>query len=278
MKVAAAFVVAATLMLPAAWAAKGEKPALGIEWNPTLGARLAWVEPGTLALQPGRKVDLAGHTSPWAFSPNRSKLALADGATLRFVDVRKLRALRDITLANVGRVAYLAWPRAERLLALVQGPLNDSFVVVVDAAHRRVLRTISLGDRPLYGAGRSSGGLVFLLGTGGVDEQGTIVGGQDPATVGVVDAAGTLRRIALEGVFAGFTRFGDALPELRQPGFAVDPAGERAFVVQADFSLADVDLRTLGVALHRQTTRSLAKYPLGPALVARWLGTGALAV
>jgi hypothetical protein len=277
-KAVAAFVVAATLMLPTAWA-KGEKPALGIEWNPTLGARLAWVDPGTLALQPGRKVDLAGHTSPWSFSPDRTKLALAgDGATLRFVDARKLRVLRDVRLAASGRIAYLVWPRAQRLLALVQDPLGDSFVVVVDAARRRVLRTISLGDRPLYGAGRASDGFAFLLGTGGIDEQGTIVPGQNPATVGFVDAAGTLRSVALDGVFAGFVKFGDGLPELRQPGFAVDPAGERAFVVQTDYSVAEVDLRTLGVVLHRQNTRSLAKYPYGPALVARWLGNDQLAV
>jgi hypothetical protein len=277
-KVVAAFVLAATLMLPAAWA-KGEKPSLGIEWNPTLGARLAWVDPGTLRLQPGPKVDLAGHTSAWSFSPDRTKLAFAgDGATLRFVDGRKLRVLRDIRLARAGRIAYLVWPRADRLLALVQGPLGDWFVVVVDAAHPHALRTVSLGDRPLYGAGRYSDGFAFLLGTGGVDEQGTIVAGQNPATVGFVDAGGTLRSVALDGVFAGFVKFGDALPELRQPGFAVDPGTGRAFVVQADASVAQVDLHTLGVVLHRQSRRSLAKYPFGPALVARRLANGLLAV
>jgi len=278
MKMAAAFVIAASLTLPAAWA-NGEKPVLGIEWNPTVGARLTWVDPGTLALRPGSRVYLAGHTSPWSFSPDRTKLALAgDGATLRFVDVRKLRVLKDISLARAANTRYLDWARADRLLALVQGPTNDSFVVVVDASRRRVLSTISLGERPIYGAARFSGGLAFLLGTGGVDEEGTIVGGHDPATLGVVDASGTLRTIALDGVFAGFTKFGDGPAELRRPGFTVDPAADRAFVVEADFSVTATDLNTLRFSYHRQIARSLAKYPYGPALVARWLGKGVLAV
>jgi hypothetical protein len=97
--------VAATLALPAAWA-KGPQPVLGIDWNDRTGTRLARIDPSTLALKPGRKVLLGGHSLPWSFAPDRSKLVLAgDGSTLRFVDTRKMRVLGDLRLGLAGIVS-----------------------------------------------------------------------------------------------------------------------------------------------------------------------------
>jgi hypothetical protein len=268
MKLAAVLAVAATFAIPAA-AAKAPHVVLGIDWNDRTGTRLAHVDPRTLAIQPGRKVLLAGHTSPWAFSPDRTKLALGgDGATLRFVDAHKMRVLGDLRLGAAGLVDYLDWARADRLLVLVRGESGDSTVVLVDAARRRVIRTISI-ERSAFGAAAFPGGLVLLLGDSA---------GRGPAEVAVVDAQGALRTVTVDQISAGYTDYGDGHVEVRRPGLAVDAAAHRAFVVDADFSVAELDLDGFAVAYHRQSARSLAKFLPGPSRVARWLGNGVLAV
>jgi hypothetical protein len=268
MKLAAALAVAATFAIPAA-AAKAPHVVLGIDWNDRTGTRLAQFDPRTLAIQPGRKVLLAGHTSPWAFSPDRTKLALGgDGATLRFVDAHQMRVLGDLRLGAAGLVDYLDWARADRLLVLVRGESGDSTVVLVDAARRRVIRTISI-ERSAFGAAAFPGGLVLLLGDSA---------GRGPAEVAVVDAQGALRTVTVDQISAGYTDYGDGLVEVRRPGLAVDAAAHRAFVVDADFTVAEIDLDGFAVAYHRQSTRSLAKFLPGPSRVARWLGNGVLAV
>ncbi len=279
MKLAAVLAVAATLGLPAA-AATRPQPVLGIDWNDRTGTRLARFDPGTLAIQPGRKVLLAGHTSPWAFSPDRTKLVFGgDGASLRFVDARRMRVLGDLQLRLEGVVDYLDWIRPDRLLALTHDNTGGSTIFVIETAHRRVIRTVPLSQRPLYGVAQVSGGLVFLLGDGlSLDERDAAHAGQEPAAVGLVDAAGRLRSISVESIFAGYIENADGLIEERRPGFAVDPSGRRAFVVDGGFSVAEIDLDNLFVSYHRQSTRSLAKFLPGPWRVARWLGNGMLAV
>src|SRR6266540_939905 len=249
MKLAVVLAVEATLVLPAA-AAKAPPAVLGIDWNDRTGTRLAGIDPTTLAIQPCRKVLLAGHTSPWAFSPDRTKLAFGgDGPTLRLVD-------------------YLDWARSDRLLALVRSEAGDATVVLVDAARRRVIRTIPIA-RALFGAAAYPGGLALLLGD---------PAGHAPAEVDVVDGQGALRTIALDQIAAGYIDYGGGRAEVRRPGLAVDAAAHSAFVVDANFSVAEVDLDDLAVAYHRESTRSLAKFLPGPARVARWLGNGVLAV
>jgi hypothetical protein len=269
MKLAAVLAVAATLGLPAA-AARGPQPVLGIDWNDRTGTRLARIDPETLAIQPGRKVLLAGHTAPWAFSPDRTRLVFGgDGVSLRFVDASRMRILGDLRLGLAGVVDYVDWARADRLLVLVRADADDSTVVVVDAARRRVIRTIPIEERSTLGAAAFAGGLVLLLGD---------TRGHDPAAVAVVDAQGALRTVTIDQISAGYTEYGDGRTEVRRPGLAVDAAAHRAFVVDANFSVAQIDLDSLTVAYHRQTTRSLTKFVVGPARVVRWLGNGMLAV
>ena len=57
-----------------------------------------------------------------------------------------------------------------------------------------------------------------------------------------------------------------------------DPAGRRVYVIDADFSVAEIDVDSLAVTYHRPDTRSLAKFALGKVRTARWLGAGVLAV
>ena len=181
--VAAAF--AMLVALPAA-SAKGPQPVLGIDGSSTTSARLAWFDPSSLAKLPGRKVPLAGHTWPWAFSPDRSRLAIAgqeNAKQLRFVNARTMRVLGQVPLRYAGEVQDLTWVRPDRVLAYVQGYF-DGTIVVVNAATRRIERTTSLSDRTAYGAGRFAGGLALLLGK---------YEGFSPAAVGVIDADGAVR-------------------------------------------------------------------------------------
>ncbi len=65
-----------------------------------------------------------------------------------------------------------------------------------------------------------------------------------------------------------------------EPGLAVDPVGNTAFVVGGDQTVATVDLATLAVAYH-DPTRMLAradKVLAGPTRETAWLGNGLLAV
>jgi hypothetical protein len=176
-------------------------------------------------------------------------------------------------------VEYLDWIRADRLLALTRNNVGGSTIFVIDAVHRRVIRRVPLSQRPLYGVAQFSGGMVVLLGDGlSLDEQDAAHAGHDPAAVGVVDGEGTLRSISVESVFAGYIENSEGLIEERRPGFAVDLSTRRAFVVDGGFSVAVIDLDKLSVSYHRESTRALAKFAVGPARVARWLGNGMLAV
>jgi len=78
----------------------------------------------------------------------------------------------------------------------------------------------------------------------------------------------------------------------RQPGLAVDPAGDRAFVIGGGEPIAVVDLKTLAVRYHRwpavtgspPVTRTFSRQvgnayaQAGPRRAAAWLGQGRIAV
>jgi hypothetical protein len=70
---------------------------------------------------------------------------------------------------------------------------------------------------------------------------------------------------------------------LRSVGFAVDAAGGRAYVVDPDLVVAEVDLGSLEVTYHGplnydRPVRTLAKALDGPIRYAEWLGDGLIAV
>src|SRR5439155_15034137 len=79
MKLAAAVVVAAALVLPAAQAAarKGAQPVLGFDVAKNGFYRLAWFDPMALERLRGREARLGQSTGSWAFSPDRSGLAIS---------------------------------------------------------------------------------------------------------------------------------------------------------------------------------------------------------
>jgi hypothetical protein len=264
MKLAAAIAVAATVALPVANAAEQQR-VLGIDTT-VLGTRLAWYDPATLTRLPGRSVSLANRNGNWSLSPNGARIALGSGGGgdyLRFVDVRRMHVLGDVSLGTGVGPGHVTWVSARRLLAT--GP---NVVAVVDSQRLRVVRRRNLPG-VVYGGARVSDGLALLLGQD--------VNGFAPAKVAVVDAEGRSRAVGLDRISIGFHRVGDRF-EVREPGFTIDALTRRAFVVGADYTVAVVDLRTLAVSYHGGAARSLAKEFAGPIRNARWLGNGLLAV
>jgi hypothetical protein len=268
-------------------------PVLGISYGTPRGT-LAWFEPTTLRLLPGRKAQLAGHLGSWAFSDDRRSLAVGScegpgtrTPGIRFVDARRMRVQGDLPLSRYRRVcaSALTWLRPEKLLAVMStGAASASEVVLVDTRTRRVLRRSPLPASPTA-VGRTDEELVLLFSS---------FGEFAPARLAVIDSEGTVRIRLVERVLAGTVVDGTSA-EYRaktiQPGLAVDPDGRRAFVVPASGPVAEVGLDTLDVSYHELDRPSLlgrllrwvtpaaqAKVMEGPVREARWLGDGMLAV
>jgi hypothetical protein len=264
MKLAAALAVAAAaLVLPAANAAQQQR-VLGIDTT-VLGMRLAWYDPATLTRLPGRAVALANHDGWWSFSPDGKRLAIGSegAADLRFVDVRKMRVLGHVASRTGIRPGHVRWLSAHRLLTT-----GKNVVAVIDPQRLRVVRRTTLPG-VVNGGARLPEGLALLLGQD--------INGFAPAKVAVVDAEGRSRSVTLDRISIGFFHSGDQYED-RRPGFTVDASTRRAFVVGADYTIAEVDLRTLAVTYHGGSERSPAKVLPGPVRNARWLGNGLLAI
>lgn len=267
----------------------------GIVGDSPATQRLARFDPSTLRVLPGR-VALAGHGQGWSFSPGRAELALGGGdscagkpASLRLVDLARMRTLGDVTLAAAGSVDEIAWVDGRHVFAVVGtddclATRRRPLVVDVDANDRRVVaRTTLSGD--VLGAAQAPGALVLLLAPHG--RIGT-------ARVAVVRAEGDLHELTLDELRAGRTtpRPDGYVSDVDQPGLAVDPSGHRAFVVPGGDRLAEIDLRTLRVSYHDLSEQrswssrllgwldspALAKGSNGPVRQALWLGDGRLAV
>lgn len=281
---------------PTAIAKSPVRAALGISYK-TEGGTLAWFNPLTLQTLRGRKLPLAGHTGSWAFSEDRSRLAVGncdqrDLASIRFVNARSMRVVGDLRMSpSDDCVNALTWLRPRRLLAVVRSMnSSDTAIVVVDPVARRILgrtQIASSDDETVWsGSVATKDELVLLLGT---------YDSFAPARLAVVDPDGNVRVNAVERVLLGtvFDEESGSDPRARTifPGFAVDPESRRAFLVPASGPLAEVDLQKLTVSYHELEHPSLlrrflrwlepaanAKATEGPVRDARWLGEGMLAV
>src|SRR5919197_4298461 len=132
-------------------------------------AKLAWFDPLTLKAIPGRKAPLAAHVGSWAFSADRSRLAISscwdetsDATGVRFVSARSMRVLGDLQLPQDTCLNGLTWLRPRRLLAVARTS-NDAKLLVVDPVARRVLRRASIPAWP-WAIAHSRSHLVLLYG------------------------------------------------------------------------------------------------------------------
>jgi hypothetical protein len=257
--------------------------------------RLVRVDPRTLRPLPGRRLRLDGHSFAWSFAPDRSRLALGTDtprAEVRVFDLRRMRVLGDVKVAARGAVFATRWAGSRRLLAAVITPgccgLGDTVVAGVDATRLRVVWRRTLGGS-LQAGERFRRSLVLVLG-----RRGRRLG---PSRLAIVAPDGRVRSVVLREIRSGLGGSLTSDPErsvtdVWDPGLAVDPAGARAFVVQAGAPVAEVDLRTLHVRYHTLSEpvsllgrlhdwlepKAEAKADEGPTRRAVWLGNGLLAV
>jgi hypothetical protein len=265
-KVAAAVVVAAALVLPAAQAAErnAASPVLSFDFSQAGVIQLAWIDPLTLTKLDRPNVVLGRYTRSWSFSPGRSTLAIAaaDAASdfkLRYVSIGDMRLIDELDLGDA--VDAMTWLRPDRLLGLIGS--NSSELAVVDPTHGALVRTVPLPGSPRQ-VERVPGGLVLLLATPGAFA---------PPVLAVADPEGGLRTVTLDRI-----SIGEVGLQGRSPGFAVDRAHRRAFIVGGDLTIAEVNLDTLAVKYHGGTKRALAKFVVGWVRQALWLGHDLLAV
>jgi hypothetical protein len=254
---------------------------------------LARLDPLTLQPLPGRRVVLG--PGPWDISPDRSRLAVSRVTSVRLVDLARTRVVGEVSMGE-GQIEALAWVGARRLIVSLASELelapNEEArreLAVLDPESGRILsRRRIAGTLERWATARDA--LVFLLGASGR------IG---PARLGVFDATGDLRLLALARIRAGWVREelgGErSIDRRRVPGLAIDPEGGRALVVDPAGLVAEVDLARLDVAYHPLHERVSLLGRLrnwldpvaqadggggfdGPVRTALWAGDGLLAV
>ena len=245
----------------AAGVAKPER-VLAVEWQAG-GGKLRWVSPTTMRPVGSAVLNVGGAPADiLATSPDGALAAIGGGENgrLRFV---RLDGLRPAGLMWLGGASAFKgiWSAPDRLVVLVGGETAE--VVVVDPAARRVLHRESLPGLAL-GVVRVGNRLLTLLAPRG--RVGT-------AQLAVVEADGTVRTVALDGIVAGFAPPAAAGAAGRQASPALAANGSRAVVVGVD-RLAEIQLETLAVTgrpIVNRTTQKAAKLVHGWHRSAVWL-------
>jgi hypothetical protein len=233
-------------------------------------SRLFYVDPVSLRPVGRKSLGLDFHWGDFARSPDGSLLALSrnDAPELRFVRLGGLRRAGAMRFPNGSFVRPVAWPSPHLLLALLD-PAPQR-ILAIDPSARKVLWERSM-DGSVLDIGRSADGLVVLAAP---------AKGIGPATIATIGLDGSLKSVVLDRIVAGSQRDerpADFVGEVRWPGLAVDPDGNRAYVVGASEPVARVDLASMSVTYHGGS-RTLAKAVSGPWRQAIWLGNGMLAV
>jgi hypothetical protein len=206
-------------------ATKGPRPVYGVvgEW---LDTKLARLDPRSLRPLRGPTLDVLHSVDAWAFSPDRSRLALGAacqaGLSLGTLQLVDLGRMREVGCFGIGPVAAAAWSRPDRLLVVAHSPLR---IFLLDPSAGRILR-----QTPIEGAGPAViarvGRRLVVLTKRALGESERLV---------VVDARGSARSVDI-----GIRSASDLV---------VGPGGHRAYVVSAD-AVVEVDLDTLAVADH----------------------------
>ena len=238
---AAALVVA----LLAGAAAAASRPFWGVSGS-NADATLTLVDPMTLrGFGPG--VRLGDFSGERALSTGETTLAIAaqEQPVVRLVDLGRRRVLGDVRLAEEGEIQVLRWTRG-RLVALVD-TARGSRLVWVDPDARRVIRILRYrGELADF---RLAGGRIAV-----VEWPSGRVG---PVRLDVIDPDGRARSIRVDRIRGGWARQGSEVERQAEPALAIDPAGERAWLADADGEICEVALGSLAVRCH--VVRTLAK-------------------
>jgi len=208
--------------------------------------RLVRVNPTTLRPL-GPSLRIGNFTAERAVSPDRRTVALVsqDRPVMRFVDLERMRVLGSAELAEEGEVHVLRW--TERGLVAVVDPPRGSQLVWLDPERRLVTRVLRYrGELADF---RLAAGRIAVL-----EWPSGVVG---PVRLNVIDADGRARSIRVDRIRGGWARKGNEVVRVAEPGLAIDPAGERAWLADADGEICEVVLDSLAVRCN--TVRTLAK-------------------
>ncbi len=200
-------------------------------------ATLSQVDPATLR-PVGQPLRVGAFNADRAFAPDGSTLALVsqERPVVRFVELGEMRATGQATIAPEGEVQWLRWP-VGGLVALVDLP-RGSMLVWLDPSTRKVTRSLRYRGElvdPKLGA---SGRIVAVEWPSGR------VG---PIRLNVIDPDGRARSTHVERIAGGWQRRNGEVVRMAEPGLAVDPDGERAWLADGDGEICEVELDSLVV-------------------------------
>jgi hypothetical protein len=203
---------------------------------------LVRIDPGNLQ-SVRERLDVGEFGHGWAFSPDRSHLALGVSSlgtvgrtpALQIIDLRDWRLAATVALpGQLGLVRAVSWVSADRVLALVAYPQTWEVVAVNTAAGRIVGKTTL--QRHVLHVVPTLRGLTLL--TAPLGEVG-------PATVELVGSRLHTRAASVDQITAGFPIEGSS----HLPGFALRSGAHTAtaWVLGRGAPPATVNLRTLTV-------------------------------
>lgn len=215
------------------------------------GSRLAWLDPATLRPLARRSVRLPGGAWEPVRSPTGRYLALGGPGTVgvRIVDLRRMKLTARVGRSSSHRrLTPLAWPDPRRLLLLDSAQSSqtapDALVVIDPVTGRVVSRTNRSSPARAFTTWVPVGRRLVAL--------SRPLQGMARVRLEIHGAEGAILRAADVDILAGsVVEDGDERePRMRvaNPAFAVDSAGNRAFVV-SPASIAEVDLETLEATL-----------------------------
>jgi hypothetical protein len=239
-----------------------------------LETRVVRADRETLMPIESRAVRVRGAFEQPVYSPDRRFVALGgDSGTVIVVDAKQMRLAGSVRVGPSGDdVRVIAWPAPARLVAVsYTARVSRPYVtrlVAVDPRRARVIAARALASVDASGRAATQTGRVPLL----------IVSRRElaPPKLVVVGAQGRMATVTLSRLRAGTAGTG----RFRIPGFAVDPAEERAFVVSPRGLVATVQLATLSVRYRvvkgLASKGSHALWRRGRQ--ATWLGDGRIAV
>jgi hypothetical protein len=228
-------------------ATKGPRPLYGVVGESRGDLKVARLDPRSLRPLRGRKLQILGYFTAWAFSPDRSRLALGTACqagvglgTLQLIDLRRMRSIGCYTIGGYdgGDVAAVAWPTSDRLLVVTHSPTHSPVeILVIDLRARRIIHRTPLEGAVLRTA-RAGDRMVLLTGRTYLGEAQRVL---------VADTRGSVRVVDMEVPSAS--------------DLVVEPSGRRAYLVSAG-TVAEIDLDTFAVAYHelREQTSALKRF------------------
>jgi hypothetical protein len=274
-RIAAIVVGAAVLTVPQA-AAKGPftpKTVFGIAWQ---DSQTSVAELDALTLKPVSKaaqLGLAGRYIGRSVGKGmRAAFVVGEqGDRVRFVDLARMKPERRVQLPCFVDPTAL-WETADRLVLTCGG--SASSILVLDPVKQRLVSRKALTGE-LVRVVKGNGILVGLLAP---------LGEIGPATLLIIDGAGSTRTAALPGVRIGSkttSEGGDTTARIERPALAISPDARRTAiaVIPASGPMVVVDLPSLAVTSHAVRSLSAVRKNLeGTDRTAVWTWGNTIAV